>query len=53
MGKIVKEYVSCYGMKSQHVTCKKSLVIATRIIKHIGSKSDGVSTAYKMDLVKS
>jgi hypothetical protein len=50
--KIVKEYIRRYGMKAQHVTCKKSSTITTKSIKHICSKSSNVSTLYEMDLVE-
>lgn len=50
--KIVKEYIGRYGMKSQHMTCKKSSTIAAKSIKYICSKSSTLSVVYKIDLVE-
>jgi TPR repeat protein len=50
--KIVEEYIRRYGMKSQHVICKKSATIRTRKVKHVCSKSDRLSTIYEIDLVE-
>ena len=50
--KVVKEYIRRYGMKSQHITCKKSSTITTKSIKHFCSKSSNLSTVYEMDLVE-
>ena len=50
--KIVDEYIIRYGMKSQHITCKKSATILSRRIKHFCSKSDNLSIVYDIDLVE-
>jgi len=50
--KIVGEYIRRYGMKSQHITCKKSATTHTRKIEHVCSKSDKLSIVYEIDLVE-
>lgn len=46
--KIVEEYIRRYGMKSQHVTCKKSEFT----VVHYCVKSERISTVYEIDLVE-
>ncbi|MEW6984158.1 sel1 repeat family protein [Colwelliaceae bacterium 6471] len=49
---IVKEYIRRYGMKAQHITCKKLNSGPALTIKHHCIKSDRLSTVYEIDLVE-
>tara|TARA_R110000737_G_scaffold347467_2_gene379059 strand:- start:44 stop:562 length:519 start_codon:yes stop_codon:yes gene_type:complete len=50
--KIVKVYIERYGMKSQHITCKKSPTTRTRRVEHVCRKSENLSVIYPVDLVE-
>jgi len=50
--KVVEEYIRRYGMKSQHIICKKSATTRSKRVKHVCTKSDNLSVVYDVDLVE-
>jgi hypothetical protein len=48
----LKEYIGKFGMKAQHVTCSKHIVVGTRKHKVDCHKYGQVATLYKMELVE-
>ncbi|MBA6392398.1 sel1 repeat family protein [Colwellia sp. BRX10-3] len=49
---IVNEYVKKYGLKSQHVTCQKSINTSSNRVDVKCHKYEGLSTLYEVDMVE-
>jgi TPR repeat protein len=49
---IVREYIKRYGLKSQHVTCQKSINTSSNRVDVKCHKYEGLSTLYDIDLVE-